>query len=231
MCPSIPYPWDVLWPSGPWQKKKKNEPRTESPTFPSTLPLTTFFCPLWVSNWPEAFGWLGRPLIIQKPLWGVLRNLAAQKLSDKAIQALKPPLKLREIPDSGMWMVRQSYPCVVPGAASVSLRLGLGHSSCAKWRRWGFWPSTSPRVPRADLGDQNESFYFFAFQQMPLPKLVRTWFIRTFQVTRAYSWRKGRKLLEYLKLDMSSFLQEHLPAKLSGQRPTGKNIWNKSQVG
>ena len=23
MCPSTPYPWDVLWPSGPWQKKKK----------------------------------------------------------------------------------------------------------------------------------------------------------------------------------------------------------------
>lgn len=42
----------------------------------------------------QAFGWLGRPLIIQNPLWGVLRNLAAQKLPDKAIQSLKPPLKL-----------------------------------------------------------------------------------------------------------------------------------------
>ena len=85
---------------------------------------------------------------------------------------------------------------------------------CAKGRRWGFWPSTGPRVPRADLDDRNESFYFLAFQRMPLPKLVRMWLIRTFQVTRAYSWRKGRKLLEQLKLDMSSFLREHLPSRV-----------------
>ena len=70
------------------------------------------------------------------------------KLPEKAIQSLKPPLKLREIPDSGVWMVTRRYTCVVPGAASVSLRLGLGHIPVQR----GDAEGSDPALAQGSLG-------------------------------------------------------------------------------
>lgn len=56
-----------------------------------------------IFNWSEAFRWLGRLLTIQNLPLGVKRDLAAQKLPNKAIQSLKSPPELKEILDSRVW--------------------------------------------------------------------------------------------------------------------------------
>lgn len=179
MCPSTPYPWGcplTIWTLAKIKIKKEPEltaclPHQSSTNYILLSTLRNRCTNQKMSNWPGAFGWLGRPLIIQNPLWGILRNRLLRNSQEKAIQCLKPPLKLREI---GFWGVdggTRRYTCVVPGAASVSLRLGLGHIPVQRGGSWGFWP-----LQPGPWGWSRWSEWVLSlpcFQWMPLPKLVR----------------------------------------------------------
>ena len=183
--------------------KNKALPRSDGHAFPSTL-----FYQLYFSVHSEdrltnqgnfqlvrSFRMAGRLLIIQNPLWGVLRNLAAQKVPSKVIQSLKPPSDLRRIQDSGVCMTRWSceYTYVVLGAALTGFCLGLGPTSCTKWGCQGFWPAPS----HVSLG------LILMVRMSPLPSFLpnkhpsqsRTWLERTFHITRESFSGKRRNYL------------------------------------
>lgn len=151
--------------------------------------LPHFLSALW-NNWSEPFECLGSLLTIKNPLLGIIRDMAAQKLSNKAVQSLKSPPKLKEIQDCRVWWHHAiNIFSVALGAASKGLHLGLGNISCMKWRCREFWLSVLFRMsPRVDLADQTECFF-------SLPNKCHSqsyiWLIRTFPGNKGVLFGKG----------------------------------------
>lgn len=79
MCP-FSHPWNILWPTGPWQEKSAKNGWPYLSQHPHAL--TLLFCLLCgtdtltkvTANSSEAFRWLGTLLTIQNPLLGPKRS-------------------------------------------------------------------------------------------------------------------------------------------------------------